>query len=56
MVNGSTPLHTACELLLDLDIIKTLVEGGSDVNAVNLDGSTPLSFITNRLESDVKNE
>lgn len=35
--NGSTALHVACDILIDVKIIETLVDGGSDVNSVNND-------------------
>ncbi len=48
--NGSTPLMIACENLDDLDIVKILVEGGSDVNAVNNDDKMPLSLVKERID------
>ena len=40
----TTPLHRACALL-DLEMVKILVERGADINAVSEDSSTPLSCV-----------
>ena len=53
--NGSTPLIVACEVLTDLTIIEILVDGGSDVNAVNNDNGMPLNVIKARLKQDPDN-
>lgn len=53
--NGSTPLMIACENVDDIEIIKILVEGGSDINAVNNDEKMPLSLIKERLEGEGEN-
>ena len=41
-MNSSTALHVACDMLCDPTIIEILVEGGADVNPVNMDGQMPL--------------
>jgi ankyrin repeat protein len=51
-VNGSTPLMVACEYLNDIEIIKILIEGGADINAVNNDSKLPLTIIKERLDKD----
>lgn len=40
----------ACEHLSDLDTIRVLVEGGSDVNSVNGDDKMPLGIVKERIE------
>lgn len=52
-VNSSTPLIAACEYLHDVELIKILVEGGADVNAVNNDDKMPLGIIKERMQSDM---
>jgi len=42
---GRTPLHHAVELLVDPEIIETLIRAGADVNAVTKSGDTPLSLV-----------
>ena len=54
--NGSTPLIIACETTKDLTIIETLVDGGSDVNAVNKDNGMPLNIIKARLKQTPQDE
>jgi len=54
--NASTPLMVACEKLTDLEIIKILVQGGADVNAVNEDDQMPLTFVEGRLKEAPDNE
>ena len=39
---GSTPLHDACELCRDDDVIERLISSGAPLNQVNLRGRTPL--------------
>ncbi len=53
--NGSTPLMYACEYLSDIELLKTLVDGGADINAVNNDNKMPLSLVRERLEKDQEN-
>lgn len=48
--NGSTALIIACETTKDLVLIEILVDGGSDVNAVNRDNGMPLNIIKARLK------
>lgn len=54
--NGSTPLIIACETTKDIVIIETLVDGGSDVNAVNRDNGMPLNIIKARLKNEPEDE
>eukprot|EP00347_Sterkiella_histriomuscorum_P010696 403375277 len=54
-VNSSTPLIAACEILNDVELIKILVEGGADVNAVNTDDKMPLKIVKERLQNDMTN-
>lgn len=54
--NGSTPLIMACETTKDLTIIEILVDGGSDVNAVNKDNGMPLNIIKARLKQNPNDE
>jgi len=39
---GMTPLHRACQLRTDANIVRILLEHGSDPNARDVTGSTPL--------------
>ena len=43
-VAGTTPLHWACANL-DEEMVKILVEGGADINALSGKASTPLSYV-----------
>ena len=52
---GATPLITACELLCDLQIVETLVEGGACVNAVDCKNGMPLNIIKAKLKKDPDN-
>lgn len=54
-INSSTPLIAACEILNDVEMFKILVEGGSDVNAVNSDDKMPLKIIRDRVQGDMTN-
>jgi hypothetical protein len=54
--NGSTPLMIACETTKDLIMIETLVDGGSDVNAVNRDNGMPLNMIKARLKKEPEDD
>ena len=54
--NGSTPLIIACETSKDLVIIEILVDGGSDVNAVNRDNGMPLNIIKARMKNEPEDE
>jgi ankyrin repeat protein len=49
-INQSTPLMVACEHLSDLDAVRILVDGGSDVNSVNADDKMPLGIVKERIE------
>ena len=54
--DGSTPLMTACERLMDQIIIEILVEqGGAEVNSVSNDDDMPLKIIKKKLEKDPEN-
>ena len=55
-VNGSTPLMVACENLKDIEIVKLLLDGGADINAVNNDMKLPMSLIEARMEMDPRDE
>jgi ankyrin repeat protein len=46
----------ACENLKDKQIIQILLDGGSDINAVNSDDKLPLTILKERLEKDPSNE
>lgn len=54
-MNGSTAVHVACDMLTDLVIIETLLDGGADINPVNNDNLMPLGIIRKRLENDPEN-
>ena len=54
--NGSTPLIIACETSKDLVLIEVLVDGGSDVNAVNRDNAMPLNIIKARMKKEPEDE
>jgi ankyrin repeat protein len=54
--NGSTPLIIACETSKDLVLIEILVDGGSDVNAVNRDNAMPLNVIKTRMKQQPEDE
>ena len=53
---GATPLITACELLIDLPIIETLVDSGACINAVDCKNGMPLNIIKARLKEDPDND
>lgn len=46
---GSTLLHAAC-FYADVELVKTLVGSGADVNAVDRDGVTPLMLSVNHVD------
>lgn len=51
---GNSPLHYAC-YNLDLNIIKSLVDYGGDINLKNNSGLTPYEIINSSTEEDVNN-
>lgn len=46
----------ACENLYDLELIKILVDAGSDINSVNSDNKMPLSIVYERLDKEMNQE
>ena len=53
---GNTVLTLACDMLNDLVMIQTLVDGGADVNAVNNTDEMPLTYIKRKREKDPESE
>lgn len=53
--DSSTPLHIACEVLSDFQIVEMLVDAGADLNPVRNDDKLPLTIIRERLEADPDN-
>ncbi|MAB60664.1 MAG: hypothetical protein CMO46_09025 [Verrucomicrobiales bacterium] len=51
----STILHFAIQRSLSLPVIKVLIEAGVDINAVSLNGETPLNVALRRNRTDVAN-
>ena len=43
-MKGGIPLHNAVESLERNDIVKVLIDAGSDINALDYDGNTPLDY------------
>ena len=46
----------ACESLKDIEILKILIEGGADINAVNNESKLPLTLLEARIESNPKDQ
>jgi len=53
--DGSTPLHIACQVLTDFQIVELVVEAGADLNPVRNDNKLPLTIIRERMEADPDN-
>jgi len=53
--DGSTILHTACEVLSDFQIVELIVNAGADLNPVRNDDKLPLTIIRERLVADPDN-
>ena len=51
--SGNTPLHLACARSLDLS--KLLIDNGANINAVNVNGQTPMRFAISTNQFQIAN-